>query len=205
MSQSTKSWKETSYSEEANQALSSLKAGQGVMAVRMKAVKGNKVQVEFAEKLDNGNATINVVGLLNASDERFTNSGPSRTWISAERVDLKKVFGFELPEGETDAEILKMLPELNGNVFGLQIIEVAESNLPKSRQGEYLEQNLKRAGNNGEYFYLPNSNERVGRYINLVAMPKGTPVQHTLISNATIGKQSTMSVAEAAGQIETRI
>lgn len=186
-------WNEVEYTAAAQTALKALTPTSGVLAVCMKKVNGGKIQVEFAQKIDKANTTINVLALLNASDERFNQSGPARTWVTTEPTDLKAMFGFEMTEEEEYKEILTFLPELNGNVFGLQIIEVPESKLPSRFQGEYLESNIKRAGKDGEFFYLKNSEERVGRYVELSAAPVGQKIEHTLIMDATIGKETSIN------------
>lgn len=197
------SWKELPLTEANKTKLEQLKPEDGVIIVRMKRVNGNKVQIEFAQKIIlTPGGKLNILAMLNKSDERFTNSGPTRAWMSAEPADLKRIFGIEMPEGESYVELMQPVPTVDGMEFGLQITECPETQLPKNLQGEYLESNLKRTGKNGEYFYMPNG-ERVGRYSEFVAVEPGTVIKHSLVSNATIGqKPSDPDIAAAAGIIQ---
>jgi len=184
-------WKDIAYSPEAEQALQNLKKGE-VLAVRMKAVKNGKIQIEFAEKISTPNPVRSALGLLNKSDKRFNfSSGARRSWETAEPADLKALFGFELPEGESHSEILKVLPSVDGNVFRLQVIEKLESELNEN-QMEYKDNYLKRAGKEGNYFYTPEGH-RVAVIVNLVTAPIGTEITHTYLKGAFASSEQVLS------------
>ena len=186
-------WKEIPYSDEATDALMELQKGQ-VLAVRMKAVKNGKVQIEFAEKIDSPNPVRSALGILNKSDDRFNfSSGARRSWETAEPADVESLFGFELPEGEAHSEILEILPNVKGQEFRLQIVEILETEMTDN-QVDYADNYLKRAGKDGDYFYTPQG-VRVASVISLVTAPVGTEIKHTYIEGAYAPVSSALASA----------
>lgn len=68
-----------------------------------KGVKGNKVQLTFSQVVNTGKSSNNILGLLNASDDRFNQSKPRYAWLSGEKADITAQFGIDvmnLAEGE---------------------------------------------------------------------------------------------------------
>lgn len=183
-------WKDITYSPEAEKALQELKEGK-TMAVRMKHVANGKVQIEFAQKFNSPNPVKSALGLLNKSDDRFNfSSGARRAWETGQPEDIKALFGFEIPEGKDSVEILKTLPEVNGNEFSLQIIEVTESQYRERNSArtnpdaeEYIINKLKRAGSDGHFFYTE-TGERVISEPMLVVAPKGVAIENTYLKGS---------------------
>jgi hypothetical protein len=140
-----------------------LKPGQ-VMLVSAKAVKGGKIQLEFAQNLQ---TRVNVVSLLNESDERFTQSGPRRAWLSAQPADIKKHMNIDvtsLKEGETQ-ELNLLNPKLAGQPLNLQIVETTEGS---QYDIENFSTRAKRAGKEGP-FILTKEGSYIYQNVSVVA------------------------------------
>jgi hypothetical protein len=118
-----------------------------------KGVKGNKVQLCFSQMVDLGQKATNVLGLLNASDERFSQSKPRYAWLTAEPTDVKKQFdidvtdlaeGSELEIGLVDPR-MAAYPEVELNI---QIVETTEGT---PYDVANFETRAKRAGKDGDF------------------------------------------------------
>ena len=129
-----------------------LKAGD-LLLVSAKRVNGNKVQLCFAQKVINPEARpSSITGLLNTSDDRFTQSGKARyAWVSGEGADIKEKFGIDcsdIPNLGDSKDLGILNPDLDGNKLSLQITETTEGS-------EYdvanFETRAKRAGKDGEF------------------------------------------------------
>ena len=114
-----------------------------------KGVKGGKIQLCFSQVVNTGRTNTSVLGILNASDERFAQQKPRFCWVTAEAVDVHKTFGIELnlEEGQ-ELEIGMENPTINGNPLNIQITETTEGT-------EYEVANFaktaKRAGKDGDF------------------------------------------------------
>lgn len=182
-----KSWKEIPYSDEANQVISDLKAKQ-LLIVRVKNVKGTdsnfpKVQIEFAEKINNNNET-NALAMFNTKDTRFS-SGAQRVWITADIADAERIIGKEFIdelEKEPSVEVLNIMQPQNGQELRIKVQEVPESQLTDNEK-EYIDNYLKRAGAEGNYFFTP-SGERVATRRTLVGVPVGSDPTHEYLEGS---------------------
>ena len=175
--------------------LDDLKQGQCAV-IGAKKVKGNKVQLMFAEKIANPNLRpSSIVGILNKSDERFTvESKPRYAWHSGEVSDIKTALGIDCSslsnEGDTmDLDILN--PTIDGEELHIQITETIDGT-------EYdfanLDTRAKRAGKDGDFIL---SNE--GDYIFVKSdVVLGNPT-HTFLQN-TVRKATTVSTDDAVAQ-----
>lgn len=148
-----------------------------------KRVKGGKVQLTFSQMVQTGNTSTNILGLLNASDDRFNQSKPRYAWLSGQPSDIATQFG--IPQASLDAlaegeELtLDMVdPRFMSNPdvqLNLQIVETTEGT-------EYDVANFatraKRAGKNGDFITTAD-----GQYIYVhTSVVAGAP-QHKLIAN----------------------
>jgi hypothetical protein len=179
-------WKDIPLSEAGKQFIKELEPGVCVI-VRAKHVNNIKsklprIQIEFAEKLNiNGDNAVSAISLLNSDFSR----GAQRCWVTATLAEAKALIGVEVPEDESFVEVLKPCPEYKGNkVFRLQYSEILESQFTDN-MNEYPENNLKRAGAEGNYFYAKNPRtgqlERVGSVKELVIVDKNIePTMKTL-------------------------
>jgi hypothetical protein len=126
--------------------------GREMLLVAARGVKGGKVQLTFAQKVDNPNARpSSIVGILNASDDRFNLPGKARyAWMSGEPNDIKSSLDidvFNMAEGEV-RELNIVDPKIQGQDLNIQITESTEGS-------EYdianVETRAKRAGKDGDY------------------------------------------------------
>ena len=142
-------------------SLQGLQVGQTLL-VSARKVAGNKVQLEFAEIVQSRSNTVNPLALFNKSDDRFSQAGARRAWLTAEPKDASVYLGIDVTETNAgwtvDAmgrEILSLNiinPEatIEGQVFPLKV-EVVETVTPTEWQAANLETSAKRRGKDGDY------------------------------------------------------
>ena len=167
--------------------------GREMLLVAARGVKGGKVQLSFAQKVDNPNSRpASIVGLLNASDDRFSLSGKARyAWMSGEPQDIKTTLGidcFNMAEGEV-RELNILNPQIQGKDLNIQITETTQGS-------EYdianVETRAKRAGKDGD-FILYN-----GMYIYVRAtVVAGEPKHFTYENTTRQGNENSASSAIA--------
>jgi hypothetical protein len=170
--------------------IATLQPGQCLLVSARKVAGGNKVQLEFAEKIQLKDRPMNALALLNASDSRFS-TGARRSWTTAEPSDASKQFGidfsdagkwYETERGEMmDLNILNPKPlSMPDHSFRIQIAESTEANEWESAN---IERAAKRAGKDGDYILHD------GAYIfsrtQVVLLRKGQVIQHTLLESDT--------------------
>jgi len=119
-----------------------------------KGVKGGKVQLTFSQlvniKEDN---SLNVLALLNASDERFNQQKPRFAWLSAMPSDIQSQFGIDvsaLKEGE-ELTIGAQDPRLVAAPDSPLNIQIEETVNGTEYQTANFEKTAKRAGKDGEF------------------------------------------------------
>jgi len=121
-----------------------------IVLLSAKGVKGGKVQLTFVQQVETGKAPTSVVGLLNASDPRFSQSKPRYAWIAAQPEDIKTQFGFDvsdLAEGQI-VEVGMHNPTINNIELNIQISETTEGD---EWQVANFSKAAKRAGKDGDY------------------------------------------------------
>ena len=167
--------------------------GREMLLVAARGVKGGKVQLSFAQKVDNPNARpASIVGLLNASDDRFSLSGKARyAWMSGEPQDIKNTLGldcFNMAEGEIK-ELNILNPQIQGKDLNIQITETTQGS-------EYdianVETRAKRAGKDGDYILTKDGNFIFVKTTVVLGEPK-----HEFISDTVRSSQSP-AAAESA-------
>ena len=134
-------------------SLDSLKYGETLL-ISARKVKNDKIHLEFAEIINNQTA-INVLGLLNKSDDSFSNRA-RRAWVTAEPTDATEFFGVDFgptadwymsDKGEMlDLNILN--PTMNEVRCRLAIDETIEGT---EWQNDNIETAAKRKGKDGDY------------------------------------------------------
>ena len=80
-------------------SLDTLKPNETLLLQARKVANG-KIQLEVAEQIQVSDSPMNVLGMLNKSDDRFK-SNARRTWITAEPTDATELFDINFG---TDAE-----------------------------------------------------------------------------------------------------
>jgi len=182
-----KSWKDIPYTDKANEVISNLKEGI-VLAVRVKNANSSqdgleKAQIEFAEKI-NTRGEVNALQAFNSKDSRFS-SGAQRVWLTADLFDVERFFGKDIVkqlEDNASVEILKPMTPSNGSQFRIKVEECLESQLTAT-ENEYKDNYLKRAGQEGNFFYAENG-ERVCTRRSLVVVSENSEPAHVYIKGS---------------------
>jgi hypothetical protein len=148
-----------------------------------KGVKGGKVQLTFSQMVQTGNTSTNILGLLNASDDRFNQSKPRYAWLSGQPSDIASQFGISasaldaLTEG-AELELDMVDPRLMSNPevqLNLQIVETTEGT---TYDVANFATRAKRAGKDGDFITTAD-----GQYIYVKTSVVAGPAQHKLIAN----------------------
>ncbi len=96
-----------------------------VLLASAKNVKGGKIQLEFAEIIDNPNQSSNVLASMNADDERFKNSkrGARRVYLTASPAMALQHFGIDAAKivGETSLELNILNPSIGGKALRIEV------------------------------------------------------------------------------------
>lgn len=136
-------------------SLDTLQANQTLL-VHVRSVANGKLQLEFAEMVQGGNTSQNVLAMFNASDSRFSPNKTRRAWLTAEPKDAQELLGISFQglkpttneRGHHIIQLNILNPTVNGQRMRVQIQETTEGT-------EYELQNIasraKRKGKDGDY------------------------------------------------------
>jgi hypothetical protein len=96
--------------------------------VSARKINGTKIELEFTQVVTTGEERqVNLLSLLNASDERFTQSGKqTHCWLSAEPQDATNLFNIDfsgLVELGDSMELDVVVGQVQGKDMNIQIIE----------------------------------------------------------------------------------
>jgi hypothetical protein len=142
-------------------SLQGLQVGQTLL-VSARKVAGNKVQLEFAEIVKSQSNAVNPLALFNQSDDRFSQGGARRAWLTAEPKDAGQYLGIDLtetnPNWTVDAmgreiislNILNPMASIQGELIPLKV-EVIETVTPTDWQAANLDTSAKRRGKDGAF------------------------------------------------------
>lgn len=164
-----------------------------VLLVSAKVVRNGKISLEFAQKIKNPNAkgSNSIIGLLNKSDDRFTQSGGARrAWITGERTDIESMLGLDLSKAENEGDIVTLNvlnPEIGGEKVMIQITETTEAN---DYQAANIEATAKRAGKDGDFIYSG------GKHVFSNSQVVAGYANHTFLKSDAVG-QTVEAGAEA--------
>jgi hypothetical protein len=142
-------------------SLQGLQAGQTLL-VSARKVAGNKVQLEFAEIVRTQSTAASPLALFNKSDDRFSQGGARRAWLTAEPKDASAYLSIDVTDSNPNWTVDSMGREvlslniLNpvANISGEQIplkLEVVETTTPTEYQAANLETAAKRRGKDGDF------------------------------------------------------
>ena len=138
--------------------LQTLTAGNSLL-VQARQVAGGKIQLEMAEVLNLNNTSGNPLAIFNKSDDRFSQGGARRAWLTAEAEDASKLLGVDLTQGWVTDDMGRTVLPLNilnpkvtigDNTHTLRV-EVVETTTPTEWQAANIETSAKRAGRDGAY------------------------------------------------------
>jgi hypothetical protein len=142
-----------------------------------KGVKNGKVQLCFSQLVDLGRSSNNVLAILNASDERFSQQKPRYAWITVSPEDASKEFGIDfssLQEGD-EMEIGAANPVMTSfpeKELNLRIVETTKGS---DYDVANFETRAKRAGKDGDFIL------HKGMYIYTNTTLTAGPANHILI------------------------
>jgi hypothetical protein len=139
--------------------LQTLTAGNSLL-VNARKVAGGKLQLELAEVLNTSSAN-NPLAIFNKSDDRFSQGGARRAWLTAESDDASKLLGIDLSDNQNwivdelgrtvlPLNVLNPKVQVGDNTHTLRI-EVVETTTPTEWQALNIETAAKRAGRDGAY------------------------------------------------------
>jgi len=158
-----------------------------------KGVKGGKVQLTFSQMVELPNASNNILGLLNASDERFNQPKARYAYLSGQPEDIEKQFGINvsaLTEG-AEMQIGLVDPTINGKSLNIQIVETTQGT---EWEVANFEKSAKRAGKDGD-FILHN-----GMYIYMRATVVLGEPKHQIFTETTRSKVSGDDIKSAINE-----
>jgi hypothetical protein len=134
-------------------SLDTLNPGNSLLVSSRKVANG-KIQLELAERLEGG-AGANPLGIFNKSDERFSQGGARRAWLTCEPSDASEILSVDLSSGYTTNERgheVKALNVLNPVAQGQSLrVQITETTEPSEYQSMNLETAAKRRGKDGEF------------------------------------------------------
>jgi hypothetical protein len=161
-----------------------------------KGVKGNKVQLTFSQVVSTGKSSNNILGLLNASDDRFNQAKPRFAWLSGEKADITAQFNIDvtnLAEGE-ELIINQEDPRLAGAPDMPLNIQIVETTKGTEYDVANFETRAKRAGKDGN-FILHN-----GLYIYSRSLVVTGEAKHVILEGTT-----RLDVAQAADAVASAL
>lgn len=170
-----------------------LKAGE-LLLVSAKRVSGEKVSLCFAQQVINPNSRPQAItGLLNKSDDRFTQSASARyAWITGAEADISEQFGVDcsdIPEKGDSKDIGMLNPQIDGQPLALQITETTDGN---DYEKENNAKTAKRAGKDGDFIFSSD-----GKYIYTRATVVMAPAQHVFLKDTHRGELASSDVDSA--------
>lgn len=179
--------------------------GRELLITEARKIKGGKIQLTFAQKIENPHARPgSIAGLLNASDERFSkaSNGVRYAWMSGTPGDIQASLGLDVSslQNEGDKMVVNMLnPKIQGNALNIQITETTQGN--EYEKANY-ETAAKRAGKDGEFIL-----SKDGKYIFVRATVVAGEAQHVFIKDTVRPSQIVSEDADeaVASDIENEI
>lgn len=169
-------------------SLSTLKEGQTIL-INGRKVKGDKIKLEFGEIIKSPNSgQSSILGELNFDDERFTNSGVRRSWMTGTVEGINKVLGIRLDttsdwymteKGEmVDLDILNPC-HTDGTRLRMLVTETTE---PTEYQQENVDTTCMRRGKDGDYITHQGSN----MWSNTTIVKTNDGVEHTWLDRDSV-------------------
>lgn len=138
-------------------SLDTLKSGQ-TLIVNARKVNGGKIQLEFAE-LINDRGAVNILGMFNQSDDRFQ-ARPRRGWLTAEIADAANLLNVDFADDKfytnemdrvvMDLNILNPTIETANGSERLRL-QITETVTPTDWDLANLDRAAKRKGADGEF------------------------------------------------------
>lgn len=171
--------------------LKDLKKGETLLTT-LRKVSGGKYQIEIREFVENPNSRVNLVALLNASDERFGQVNKTRAaWMSAEAKELQSYFGIDVEALSFDENGIAEVNILNPEVAGHRLhVEIVDSLTPSYENQQPKQVN----GKNGTTFFMKDG-QHIYSSTRIVA---GTPKHQIIESDVRETKAVITNVSASA-------
>lgn len=174
-------------------SLETLIPGQ-TLILNARKVKGNKIQLEFAERLSTPDSPQSLLSAFNKSDNRFSqSSGVRRAWLTSEPSDASELLNVDLVNAKyivnEDGREVHALNILNPTMDGQRMrVQIVETTTPTEWQTDNLERAAKRKGADGEFI------THKGQYIfSNGDVVLGEP-KHTFLEADTVSAVSTSGI-----------
>jgi len=177
-------------------SLDTLKPNETLL-LQARKVSNGKIQLEVAESVQVSDRPMNVLGMLNKSDDRFK-SNARRTWITAEPTDATDLFGIEFgAEAEwymgtskagSEVELLDLNilnPVINDMRCRILITETIDAT---DWQAENIERSAKRKGAEGEF--ITHDSNYIFSNTTLVLTNEDTKEMHTFLKPDSVAMQT---------------
>jgi len=190
-------------------SLDTLKPNETLLLQARKVANG-KIQLEVAEQVQVSDRPMNVLGMLNKSDDRFI-SNARRTWVTAEPTDATELFGINFG---ADAEWYMgtsksgaQVELLDLNVFNPVIndtrcrILVTETIDPTEWQAENVERAAKRRGAEGAF--ITHDSNYIFSNTTLVLTNGDTKEMHTFLKPDSVAMQTETEEVSAISMVST--
>jgi len=159
-----------------------------------KGVKNGKVQLTFSQVVKTGSASANVLGLLNASDDRFGSQKPRYAWVTGQKSDIENQFAISL-EGLAEGDVLEIGavdPRLTSAPDSPLNIQISETTEGSEWDVANFETRAKRAGKDGDFIM------KDGMYIYVRASVVAGPAAHSIFTETTRkGANASSAIADA--------
>jgi len=131
-----------------------------VLLVQAIKVAGNKIQLEFAEVLNEAQ-NLNPLSIFNKSDDRFSGGRARRAWLTAEPSDAGMLLGLNFGEdagwvlNENNKQVVKLnvlnpMVNIGGTEHQIKV-EIVETTTPTEWQAANIERSAKRRGALGDF------------------------------------------------------
>ena len=182
------------------------------LLLQARKVANGKIQLEVAESIQVSDRPMNVLGMLNKSDDRFK-SNARRTWITAEPTDASELFNVDFgmeaewymgeSKAGTQVELLDLNilnPVINDMRCRILVTETIE---PTDWQAENVERAAKRKGAEGEF--ITHDSNYIFSNTTLVLTNDDTKSMHTFLKPDSIAMQTgdTTTVSSVASILDT--
>ena len=176
--------------------LDTLKPNETLLLQARKVANG-KIQLEVAESIQVSDRPMNVLGMLNKSDDRFK-SNARRTWVTAEPTDATELFSINfgadaewyMGTSKSGAQVeLLDLNVLNPVINDMRCrILVTETIEPTEWQAENVERSAKRKGAEGEF--ITHDSNYIFSNTTLVLTNEDTKGMHTFLKPDSVAMQT---------------
>lgn len=184
-------------------SLESLKKSDTLL-VSARKVNGGKMQLEFAEIVSTTDRGVNLLAMLNKSDDRFS-SNARRAWMTAEPTDAEELFqinfgpdaGWYASEKGEMLELNILNPVINDARCRIVVDETTE---PNEWQEANIETSAKRKGKEGDF--ITHNGDYIFSNTLVTLTNKNTDDMHVFLEPDSVTLKATTNVEAFASNDE---